>query len=292
MSTDARVPCNICGIDDSTVLYPAGVAQIQQIVRCNRCGLIYVNPRPGLDLNVIRARGVPEEALVGRVEKERLQVDDHAVTRRYLGDLFPQRGKLLEVGSGFGYLLDYFKKDKWDVVGIEPWQDGCRYSRDVLGIEAMASTLEEANLEGSSYDVVLMMHVIEHVPNPLETLREAWRILKPDGCLVLETPRSDTLTHKLFGKRERNISIDGHIYFFSTGTLARICRMAGFEIRRRDYVGRYLSAGRLLQVAGRVSKSRTFARFVSALSGSPRLNRVRLHVNIRDVQRVYLRKPR
>ena len=291
MTTDKHVLCNICGIDDFSVLYPAGVAQIQQIVRCNQCGLIYVNPRPGLDLRVIRDYGVPEKALVGRVEKEKLQVNDYYFTKKYLSELFPQRGRLLEVGSGFGYLLDYFKKDSWDVLGIEPWPEGCLYSKEMLGIEALTCTLEEAGLDGSSFDVILMMHVIEHVPNPLETLCEVYRVLKPDGCFVMETPRYNTLMHKFLGKRERNLSIDGHVYFFSTDTLAKICSMAGFELHRRDYVGRSLSANRLIQIASRISKSHGITKFLTTLSDLLQLNNVRLHVNMRDVQRVYLRKP-
>ena len=39
------VPCNYCGIDDATVVFAAGVAQLNQIVRCNRCGLMYASPR-------------------------------------------------------------------------------------------------------------------------------------------------------------------------------------------------------------------------------------------------------
>lgn len=291
MLPDARVVCNICGIDDATVLHQAGVAQIQQIVRCNKCGLMYVNPRFGLDLHVIRDSGVPEEALVGRMEKEKLQTNDYAVTKKIISDLFPQRGKLLEVGSGFGLLLEYFKNDRWDVSGVEPWPDGCKFSKEKLEIETLMCTLEEARFEDASFDVILMMHVIEHVPNPFETLSEVYRILKPGGCLVIETPRYDTLMYRIFGRRERNLSIDGHVYFFTTDTLSKICSMAGFELIRRDYVGRYLSADRLFQIANRIYRGTVFTKFLSILSGLPRLKNVRLHVNMRDVQRVYLGKP-
>jgi hypothetical protein len=52
-----------------------------------------------------------------RFEKEQLQVRDYAVTRSLLNGLYPQRGKLLEIGSSFGFLLNEFKKDGWEVLG-------------------------------------------------------------------------------------------------------------------------------------------------------------------------------
>ena len=66
-----------------------------------------------------------------------------------------------------------------------------------------------------------MLHVIEHVPDPVGTLREIWRILKPGGHLILETPRYDTAMFWLLGRRERSLSCDGHIFFFTNESLRR-----------------------------------------------------------------------
>ena len=63
-----------------------------------------------------------------RYTKERLQVRDYAQTRALLNRLYPNRGKLLEIGSGYGFLLAEFKKDGWDVQGVEPNGICCRYT--------------------------------------------------------------------------------------------------------------------------------------------------------------------
>ena len=101
--------------------------------------------------------------------------------------------------------------------------------RTKLGIETINSILEHAEIPDQSVDAVVLLHVIEHVPDPVGTLREIFRVLRPGGHLILETPRYDSLMFKLLGKRERSLSCDGHIFFFTTGTLKQACEKAGFR---------------------------------------------------------------
>jgi 2-polyprenyl-3-methyl-5-hydroxy-6-metoxy-1,4-benzoquinol methylase len=137
-----------------------------------------------------------------------------------------------------------------------------------------------------------MMHVIEHVPDPLGTLKEILRVLRPGGVLVMETPRYDTLMFRLLGRRERSVSCEGHIYFFTSKTLARVSAKAGFRLLRADRVGRSLSLRRLLYNAGVISKSERLQRKLEALAVALQLDRFSLSLNLRDMERVYLEKPR
>lgn len=276
-------------------MFRAGVAQLNQIVRCNHCGLMYANPRKEADY--IEIESWPDDPSWEyethyplSFEKQRLQVRDYRDTRALLRRLHPGRGKLLEVGSCLGFLLDSFRLDGWEVMGIEPDRYGCRHAAGKLGIEVINSTLEAASLPSESVDVVLMMHVIEHVPDPVGTLREINRILKPGGHLVLETPRYDTLMLKLLGRRERSLSCDGHIFFFTVDSLRRAYESAAFELERLDYPPRSLTLERLAYNLGVMSKSTTIQRLVGSLARRLRLQKVWLQLNFRDMQRVCLRK--
>ncbi|MGO9809897.1 MAG: methyltransferase domain-containing protein [Isosphaeraceae bacterium] len=288
------VPCNYCEVDEATVVFGPGVAQPNQIVRCNRCGLMYASPRAKVPDHVEIAAYDPAfdpfRPDDSRTLKERLQVKDYDRTRALLNRLYPQRGRLLEVGSSLGYLLDVFKQDGWDVMGVEPFYQACRHSQEELGLDVKNAILETAGLPEASFDVVLLNHVIEHLDDPMGTLREVNRILKPEGHFVIETPRYDTLMFKLLGRRERSLGCLGHIYFFTTRTLRNLYEAAGFKTVQLDYVGRSLTAERLLYNVALISKSPKLKGRLDQLSQRLRLKTWKLHLNFRDMQRVCVQK--
>lgn len=292
---DLSIACNLCGADDYEVLYEAGVAQANRIVRCRQCNLMYANPRAnGADCESI-VNWDPDWNLVDRnqqrFDKEQLQVKDYADTRAFLNKRYPNKGKIVEVGGGLGFLLSTFKNEGWDVLAVEPWLEACRYAEAEFGIEAIPSTLEDASLPNDSADAVIMLHVIEHVPDPVGTLSEIHRILKPGGHAIIETPRYDTVWFKLLGRRERSVSCDGHIYFFTSQSLQQTAEKAGLELVQRKYVGRHLTLDRLAWNLGVVSKSKIVQRSIASLSRKLRLQDRALHLNVGDMQRLYLRKP-
>jgi SAM-dependent methyltransferase len=136
----------------------------------NRCGLMYASPRAKAPDHVQIQTWDPDQISLSwvtqRLEKERLQVRDYARTRALLNRVYPRRGKLLEIGSGLGFLLAEFKKDGWDTLGVEPDRFMCRYAKEELGVESLSTILENADIDNKSYDVILMNHVIEHVGDP------------------------------------------------------------------------------------------------------------------------------
>jgi SAM-dependent methyltransferase len=207
-----------------------------------------------------------------------------------VNSLHPQRGSLLEIGSGFGYLLARFREDGWDVSGCDPWKAVCAYAEKTHGIQVSATILEDAGIADQSVDVVIMNHVIEHMTDPLQSLREINRILKLGGHLIIETPRYDTLMFKLLGRRERSVSCDGHIYFFTNASLEKLYNKAGFRKVKLWYTGRTLSIERLMWNIGTITKSNTVKKCLASLSTFLHLRKVRIYLNTRDMQRVCVQK--
>jgi hypothetical protein len=107
----------------------------------------------------------------------------------------------------------------------------------------------------------------------------------------METPRYDTLMFKLLGKRERSLSCDGHIYFFTTSTLEKLATKAGFTVLKTDYVGRSLTLDRVFSVLGVISKSQLIQKILKDVAVKLHLNKISLSLNVRDIQRIYLKKP-
>jgi SAM-dependent methyltransferase len=135
-----------------------------------------------------------------------------------------------------------------------------------------------------------MNHVIEHLPDPLGTLRLIHRLMKSGGHLVIETPRYDSLTFKLLGRRERSVRCDGHVYFFTSETLTRLCEAAGFRITKRWTTGRRLTLDRLAWNLGLVSREEWLQNGLERLSRACRLDRFGVYLNVGDIQRVCVEK--
>jgi len=292
-----HIICNLCGADDYQVLFEAKVAQANQIVKCNVCGLMYANPRLQVDADAIQhydpkfiLDNLNSYGIQQRINKEKLQVKDYKDTKEYLNVHFAKRGKLLEIGSGFGFLLDYFRQDDWQVTGIEPNKGLCLYSQLNLGLSTSPISIEKSDIAPNSLDVALFIHVIEHVSDPLDSLKRLYTYLKPGGILVLETPRYDTLIFKALGKRERSLRCDGHIYFFTSKTLTEISQKAGFKVLKNDYVGRSLTLKRLAYNLGVIAKNSTFEN--GLVTGLDKLGwgDTSIYLNFRDMQRIYLKK--
>jgi SAM-dependent methyltransferase len=287
--------CVSCHSEDAVVRFAPGVAQVHQIVRCTKCGLMYAHPMDAPETETARAE-MDETARAlhnqQRIEKERWQVGDYDKTRKTLNRQHPNRGRLLEIGSGYGFLLAQFRADGWDVAGVDPQAEACDFARRYHQLEIICGLFETSGLADASCDVIVMNHVIEHVPDPQELLRQIHRVLKPGGHLAMETPAYDTLMYAILGKRERSLSCDGHVFFFTRKTLQTLYEQAGFEKVSFVRVGRTLSVNRLMWVIGTISKSSALRRWLDAVSRKLRLNDLRIHLNFGDMQRVCVQKNR
>ncbi len=289
--------CNLCEATEYKIIYSAGAAQTHQIVECVNCGLMYANPRGTVDVEEIVGydpewvlKNIDTPRTQGRIKKEQLQVRDYKDTEAFLNTRYEKKGELLEIGSGFGYLCDYFRNSGWNVTGVEPNEGLSVFANRELHINTLPNTLDEAGFADNSFDVILMMHVIEHLSDPLSTLKLVREKLRSNGMFILETPRYDTLSYRLLGKRERSVRCDGHIFFFTSKTLHDLCLKAGFKVVKTDYVGRTLSLERLMWNLGVISKSKNVAKLLEGLSRALRFDRLRYKVNLRDMQRIYLLK--
>jgi SAM-dependent methyltransferase len=286
------VKCNLCGADDYTVCFPKGVAQLHRIVRCNRCGLMYANPQELVNCEEYQSETRPKtyDMVEARqyFQKQNVQLPDSVRALRVLNGLFPQRGKLLEIGSYCGILLNRIRADGWDVLGLEPDPAAADYSRTQYGLNITGDLLPNPALPDRAFDAVVMLHVIEHMPDPSESMRELHRVLKPGGVLVVETPRFDSLMFKLLGRRERSLSnCDGHIFFFTVSSLRQMFEKSGFEVFRVDLVGRTLTLERLCFNIGVILRSERIKRWLASISAALHLDKYRVHLNLHDMQRIY-----
>lgn len=138
------------------------------------------------------------------------------------------RGRLLDVGCGSGEWLIEMRERGWEVEGVD-FDEGAVTAAKQRGLPVRCGSLEEHTLPGSSFDAVTLSHVVEHLSNPIETLAECARILKPGGKLVLMTPNGASLGHRIFKQSWRGLEPPRHLHLFSMGSMRQALAMAGFE---------------------------------------------------------------
>jgi 2-polyprenyl-3-methyl-5-hydroxy-6-metoxy-1,4-benzoquinol methylase len=131
--------------------------------------------------------------------------------------------RILDIGCGFAGTLRLLKELGASVEGIEPSEACARFDREVLGL-----TIHEGFLEGvpagAPFDLITLFDVIEHVEDPVETLKRAGLRLKEDGVLFFTTPHNK--------KAEASIIFQqSHLLLFSLHSLEQIVHRAGFSIR-------------------------------------------------------------
>jgi len=290
----AYVNCNLCGADDFKIVFPAGYAQLHRIVRCKRCNLMYANPQELIDAEEFEGvEDLPpsdDPSFAQYLQKQHVQLPDNLRALRKLNGYLPKRGKLLEIGSYMGIFANEIRNSGWDITCLEPFRAAVKYSREKFKLNVIEGVLPQPSLADGSFDAAMLVHVIEHMPDPGQNVAEIRRLLKPGGMLVVETPRFDSLMFKLMGRRERSISItNGHIYFFTVPTLTKLLEKHGFEITSVDLVGRTLTADRFIGNIGVMLRNPKAHGWLSRMSRKLKLNKIVFHVNVRDMQRIYCR---
>jgi SAM-dependent methyltransferase len=242
--------CAHCGCQESRPVLSSvdrlyGNTGVFTLIGCSRCGLIRLFPFPTPEESASYYPSEYKEYVAPpRLDSNpvRRLLRTHGLQRRYrsvIGSRSP--GRLLDVGCATGVFLDFAKRRGWTVEGVEPGA-AAAYATQVLGLNVHQCDLRSAGLPSGSYDVITMWNVIEHLQDPLADLREARRLLKPDGLLVVATPNAASIDRRLFGSDWAFWELPRHNWIFDRHTLADAFARAGFRGREsRCHFGAWYS---------------------------------------------------
>ena len=185
-----EIDCPICKDTKRKFLFKENGFQVWS---CQNCSHIYVSPQPNEKFykkyygkSYTNEFDIPEEH-----EKHRENVFNKTIQaiNHYTG----HKGDLLDIGAGFGGFLKKAQSSGWNVHGLEFNQaryEMCRKSFPSLpNSNFKCSNIENAGYEDSSFDVVVLINVIEHVKNPIDICKRAFDMLKPGGCLIIRWPQ-------------------------------------------------------------------------------------------------------
>jgi 2-polyprenyl-3-methyl-5-hydroxy-6-metoxy-1,4-benzoquinol methylase len=194
-----------------------------QLLRCSKCNLYQKGKLPSLELYEDDYHGEYAERLKQKIVTAKIR----------LGSLKPDleinSPKVLDIGCSIGATLRAAEQLGWKATGVDVSKSAINLCRndglDCHKVEGVALPFAS-----ETFDLITHWHVIEHVENVSEALREWRRVLKPGGLMVLETPNSSFLKARLLGPRYEKFWPAEHLYTFNRKNLSSILKQSGFEI--------------------------------------------------------------
>lgn len=231
-----KVNCNFCESDNYSIKY---IKEGYNIVQCNECELVYVNPRLTqeaidqlYDENYFLGEGFDKSVQYQKEFEElsnKIDLSDwDTSTIKELLKTNTHPPKLLDIGCGMGLFLWKAKQTGFNVEGIELSPFAADFVRS-KGISVRDKSIYEEKLPENHYDAISMKEVIEHLPDPKVALQNVYDSLKSGGVLFMTTGNYDCPERKLRSKDWFYFMPEGHIYIFSNKTMKNYLKQIGFS---------------------------------------------------------------
>jgi len=154
-----------------------------------------------------------------------------------------EKKTLLDLGCGTGDFLEAAKNDHWTVFGIEPHEQA-RSIANVKTDNAVFDVNQLSNFNASSFDVITLWHVLEHLPNLEEQLSILKKLLKPSGILIVAVPNYKSFDAQYYKEFWAAYDVPRHLWHFdikSISNLFQIVSMEVIKIRPMYYDAFYVS---------------------------------------------------
>ncbi|MBU1265009.1 MAG: class I SAM-dependent methyltransferase [Gammaproteobacteria bacterium] len=142
--------------------------------------------------------------------------------------------KVLELGCAHGSFVALMRQTGYDASGVEmsPWV--VEFGRQAFGVPISVGPVENLDIAPGSLDVIALMDVLEHLPDPATTMAHCLKLLKPDGFLLIQTPQfkegmnyAELVESK--GAFLEQLKADEHLYLFSDDSVTRLFKQLGAE---------------------------------------------------------------
>jgi SAM-dependent methyltransferase len=250
------IDCDFCGKNKTSLFLEAEYKDTRErfkIVRCDNCGLIYLNPRPAKEEI---ARYYPPDSYYSyqdfsnrkfnyREWLKKISLEGYYNSKNIFKKLIARflvpnfmivvpkerMGRLLDIGCGSGEFLNQMRNFGWEVYGVEINPESAIIGNK-KGLTIFCGELESADFPDDYFDVVVLSQCLEHVYSPSSYLREIHRIIRPEGTLIIGVPNIECLESKIFEENWHALEVPRHLYFFSVSSLRRYLEKYGFMVEK------------------------------------------------------------
>jgi 2-polyprenyl-3-methyl-5-hydroxy-6-metoxy-1,4-benzoquinol methylase len=143
-----------------------------------------------------------------------------------------RKARLLEIGSGLGHLVGQLE-DTYETYGVDLNHWAVAQSKAVAQKSVLqTASAQDLPFEAGMFNVVIIKHIVEHLPRPEKAIAEIGRVTESGGTLILATPNLDSLLKPWKGDRWIGYQDPTHISLKHPAEWLDLIRNAGFEILR------------------------------------------------------------
>jgi len=231
-------PCPLCSTPASRVA--CELKPPYRLLYCPGCDLGYVDPMPTTteltefyESDAYFSGGHEGFGFTNQVETGDKLRDSLLWGWPYLDELEKitvTRGKILDVGCGTGFRLSVAKARGWEPNGVELSEFAAGVANERYAVNVKNCRLSDADFDDDTFDAVMINAVLEHVPDPIELLVEATRVLKPGGGMAILLPHYGSPRSKMRGADWNEIRPPEHLTFHSHASIRVMAEAAGLEV--------------------------------------------------------------
>ena len=214
-----------------------------KIVKCEHCNISFRIPI----INSEKLKEIYDEDYPSVIDEKKLEKYRLALFEDILNEAekkHKDRGRLLDVGCGYGKFMEMASEKGWEALGTELYERACNYINQKKKVKAYYGELNNLNFNDNSFEMVTLWHVLHHMYDPKEQLSEIYRILKPKGEIFIRSPNFsynyssykivrnlERVIRKIFSK---NPELSSKIAVFHNTNYSRSClenllRQSGFK---------------------------------------------------------------
>jgi 2-polyprenyl-3-methyl-5-hydroxy-6-metoxy-1,4-benzoquinol methylase len=254
IDTEVVQACNVCRNDRIQT-----VDSDFNFCRCDSCGYVFDSPRPSFaQISAFYSQAGKYDTWLNQ-ERAR-----DMMWKRRLKKLsrYSSKGRLLDIGTGYGQFLHHARPFFTEVNGTEVSESAISLAKEKYGLSLLAGQAEELGLPSQSFDTITLFHVLEHVPDPGKLVNVCHGLLRAQGILVIAVP-NDVLAWtskiKKIGKKlglqsfqkfspKLGISRAGtsreiHLSHFTPAVLRRLLENSGLHVTEESLDPYYVSSG-------------------------------------------------
>lgn len=227
--------CRLCGNSSIKLYYSQGNENQFGFYKCPECKLVNFDISAGLDQEKYSG-----ESYISPDDESQKQNKDQTAAYNFIQRKINNKGKLLDIGCRNGKLLLLAKNSGWNVESLELSEFLACSIKERYGLEIVVSDFSSYN-SGSdgNYDVVVLRHVLEHLPDSIAAMTKINSLLKPGGFGVFEFPDIEGLENKvkralartgLIKKKYKDSYKPGHCNEFCKESFKYLLGKTGFEL--------------------------------------------------------------